>query len=63
MNKIGAILFLIKAVTHIAYRIIRGRTWNMIVVDLEEQKGRLQLTYRRGLHDYELHEWYRGIKK
>jgi hypothetical protein len=60
MNKIGAILFLFKCTFIVALRMIKGLTWNMIVVDLEEKNGtRTQLTFKRGMKDYHLHEWNR----
>jgi len=60
MKKIGAILFLFRCCFVVAWRMTRGLTWNMIMVDLEERDGtRTQLTFRRGVHDYSLHEWNR----
>jgi len=39
---------------------IKGLTWNIIMVDLEEKNGtRTQLTFKRGMKDYHLHEWNR----
>jgi len=60
MNKLGAILFLFKCTFVITWRMMRGLTWNMIMVDLEEKDGtRTKLTFKRGVKSYSLHQWNR----
>jgi hypothetical protein len=58
MKKVRAILFLIKAMSYVAYRIFKGRTWNIIQVSLENNNGeRTNITYKKSYNGYELNEW------
>jgi len=58
MDKLKAILFLIKCVAWISWQILLGRKWNMIQVNLEQSNGkRLHVTYQKTFKGYELHQW------
>jgi len=60
MKKIGAVMFLFKCCFIIALRMMRGLNWNMILVEFEERDNtRTQLTFKRGMRNYSLHEWRR----
>lgn len=46
MSKLKALLFLARCVAYVAWRIILGRRWNIITVDLEDRNdGRTRYTY------------------
>ena len=57
MSRIRGILFLFKCLAYIGWRILKGQTWNMMQVNLEEPDGRLHITYRRSMNEYQLNEW------
>ena len=58
MDKLKAILFLIKCVGWISIRILKGQKWNMIQVNLENPDGtRLHVTYKKTFKGYEMHQW------
>jgi hypothetical protein len=47
MDKIQAILFLTRVFFFVIIKIIRGKTWNTLIADLEEEQGRVRYTYTR----------------
>jgi hypothetical protein len=58
MDKIKAILFLIKCVCWISWRVLKGQKWNMIQANLENPDGtRLHVTYQKTFRGYEFYEW------
>jgi len=57
MKKLAAILFLCKCVGYIFWKIIRGQTWNLIQISLEETDGRLHLTYKKTAKGYVLEKY------
>ena len=62
MTKLKAILFLIKCVFYISFRILRGRTWNRITVDLEDTDiSRTQISYAKTMTGYSLQEFNRDL--
>ena len=46
MDKFKGILFLCWCCLWLSYRIIVGRKWNMIIVDMEDIGGRQRYLYR-----------------
>ena len=57
-DKLVALAFLVKCFFYISSRIVRGRTWNMLTVDLENPEGRQAIRYRRnGTGRYSLETW------
>lgn len=57
VGKLGGIVFLWVATWKITIRLLRGRTWNSITVNLEEKRGRSVLTYVRRTGEFILYEW------
>ena len=55
MSKLKGIYFLLFAICYISWRMIRGRTWNRILVDLEEKDGtRCHIWYARTATGYSI---------
>jgi len=54
MEKLRAISFLLKCVGYIGWRILRGRSWNILTANLEDVDGRRNLHYMRTAKKYVL---------
>ena len=58
MNKIKGVIFLLKCVGYVMYRLLRARTWNSITVNLEQADGsRQQLTYMKTTDGFALRKF------
>jgi hypothetical protein len=58
MKKLRGILFLLKCFGYIAFRILDGREWNSMNVNLEDKDGsRRIIDYRRTSTGYRLDSW------
>jgi len=46
MDKLKGVAFIVWCCLWISYRILVGRKWNLLIVDLEEKTGRQRYNYR-----------------